>query len=350
MAPSMIDRLIRDHLFLQNLVMWLAQPLTSLDDVRPILHEQGFSIVALGRLLSLPADVRASVRVADLATQQSTRPDVLLRHEAERKYFFVECKENSFGPQSTTANQARTLLLVAGPRAAETLGLDRREVTASYLGFMVPDDKVALLTKTLGSLHAEMAHARLPSGQSSVFGLAAQSDEISLSIDDGASSFVGLEPGNHVCMWCEPGNDPRPFYFMPYDPGVHQSPEEKAKSELELFKRIQQHVLADVGGVRVPVEIRLSADSLLDRVYSGIYSLWEERDDKAQVRRLGNRYLNRLARAVHSTSPRAMVQEGNVWKVTLDDQEPYERVVNALMRFDPEVPDAQDTMPRLPES
>lgn len=286
MAPSTVEKLIRDHLFQQNLVMWLAQPLTSLDNVRPILHEQGFSISALGRLLSLPADVGASVRDAALATQQSARPDVLLRHEAEKKYFFVECKENSFGSKSTTANQARTLLLVAGSRAAEMLGLDGREVTASYLGFMVPNDKAALLRETLSNLDAEMAHARLPSGQSSVFGLSAQSDEISLSIDGGASPFVGLEPGTYVCMWCEPGDDPRPFYFMPYDPGVHQSTEEKAKSELELFKRIQQHVLAEVGGMRVPVEIRLSADSLLDRAYSGMYSLWEERDDKTQVRRL----------------------------------------------------------------
>ncbi len=60
--------------------------------------------------------------------------------------------------------------------------------------------------------------------------------------------------------------------------------------------------------------------------------------------------INRLAQAVHSHSPGAMVQEGNAWTVTLDDQDRHERVMNALTRFDPEPPDVQDVMPSLPDS
>ena len=273
-----------------------------------------------------------------------------MRNEAARRFVLVECKENSFGQESTTASQARTLLLVAGPRAAEILGLADDEVTASMLGFVVPEDRVTLLTETLDSLDTEIGRAQLVSGQSSVFGLTVDGDGIGLIVGESASSFVGLASGTHSCMRCEPETDPRPLYFMPYDPEIDQSLEERAKCRMELFKRIHQHVVTKVGRARAPVQLRLTADLLLNRAYFGMYDRWEEHGSKKHVRKLGNRFLNRIAQAVQSSSPGAMIQEGNHWKVTLDDPDRHERVMNVLTRFDPKPPDVQDIMPTLPDT
>ena len=66
MDHSTPSDLIRDHLFQQNLVIWLTQPLDGPSDVHPILYKAGFSVVALSRQLSLPPDIAASVQKARL--------------------------------------------------------------------------------------------------------------------------------------------------------------------------------------------------------------------------------------------------------------------------------------------
>ena len=47
-------KLIPDPLFQQNVILWLAQEGPPSGDIEPVLHAQGFGVLAVGRLLSLP--------------------------------------------------------------------------------------------------------------------------------------------------------------------------------------------------------------------------------------------------------------------------------------------------------
>lgn len=240
-------------------------------------------------------------------------------------------------------------MLMAGARAAEIFGLATSEVAASSLGFVLPKDNAFQLSETLDHLRKEMDDSGLPWGHSSVLGFGLQNGEVCLFVEDKIGSFVELSSGIYPFMTHEPGTDPRPFYFIPYQPGLNQSVAEKNKCKLDLFKRLQQNIVTDVGQLRPPTQLHLTADSLLNRAYWGIYELWEDRDDRQHLRRLCNRFLHRVARVLHSSVPKSMVQDGNSWKVTVDNGEKHERLMSALMRFGPETADLFDQL-QLPES
>lgn len=350
MVPYPINELIRDHLFQQNAIIWLTQASVSPNGIVPVLSKQGYSTLAIGRLLTLPADIRRAVHEAGLVTQDSANPDFILIHKTDRKYLLVECKENSFGPSSTTAKQARALMIMAGKRAAEILGLDTSEVEASFLGYVLPEENAAQLSNTLGHLREEMSRVGLPCGQSSVLNLVVRNGEVCLLVEDTAASFLGLIDGVHPFMRFEPETDPRPFYFLPYQPGLNQSAKERNKCKFDLLKRLQQNVVVEVGQMRPPAQLCLEADSLLNRAYSGIYELWEDRNDRQHLRRLCNRFLNKLARALHSSVSQSMVQDNSRWKVTAENKDQHDRLMTTLTRFSPEATDLLEHMPQLPES
>jgi hypothetical protein len=58
--------------------------------------------------------------------------------QQDGRYGVVECKGNSFGPESSTARQARTLPAAVGPRLDEALGLRSGTITRSTAGYLVP--------------------------------------------------------------------------------------------------------------------------------------------------------------------------------------------------------------------
>lgn len=350
MVPHPIDELIEDHLFQQNAIIWLAQPSASPDGMVPLLFRQGYSALAIGRLLALPADLRQALTNVHLDTQQRAKPDVILINKGDRKYLFVDCKEGSFGPLSTTARQARTLMLMVGSRAAEILGLDDSEVESSFLGYVTSNDNAIRLVETLDHLREEMDSARLPYGRSSAIGLKVQDGQVCLVVEERVGSFIGVSIGVHAFMDLEPETDPRPFYFLPYDPGLNQTKAESDRCKFDLLRRVQQHVVAEVGRVRPPAQLHLTADTLLNRAYFGMYEYWEDRDDRTHLRRLCNRFLHRIARALHSPVPDSMVQDGSLWKVTVNDEDQHDRLIRTLTRFDPTASDLLEHMPQLPET
>lgn len=128
--PSTHDDLLKDPLFQLNMLLWLAQPLPAGNEISPLLYRRGFTVYAIAPLLPLPLDVRQVVHDT-LALQSGVRPDIVLVHNQERKFAFHECKTNSFGPDSSTAAQIRSLLIISGSRAAEILGLQHGNVSAS---------------------------------------------------------------------------------------------------------------------------------------------------------------------------------------------------------------------------
>jgi hypothetical protein len=329
----MPNELIRDPLFQLNALLWLAQPMPDGSEIRPLLYEQGFTVYAIAPLLGLPPDLHLMAQEAQINMQERLRPDVVLANEGARKFAFTECKESSFGATSSTAEQARSLLVVAGPRAAEVLGLAPGQVADSLLAFMTPQTEQRPLAQTLATLYEELDAAQIPAGQFSVLGLASTETEVSIAIDDQASAFFGLPKDNNPFMKRDPDTDPRPLYFIPYDPDINQSPEEREFCKRVLFERMQSTVVAAVGRARPPCDLPLSVEKILNDAMFGMYGQWENRESAKHMRRLCRRLMDALAKAVNSEAPNSMFQSGEGWKVVLQSSEQHEKVLDALTRF-----------------
>lgn len=333
MTP-MPNESIRDPLFQLNALLWLAQPLPEKSEINSLLYQKGFMVYAIAPLLGLPPDLRLMAQGARINVQERVRPDVVLAHEGDRKFAFTECKANSFAPASSTAEQARSLLVVAGPRAAEVLGLAPGQVTDSLVAFMTPQSEQGRLAQTLTTLYEELDAAKIPGGQFSVLGLLLTETEVSIAINDRASAFFALPSGIHPFIRREPDTDPKPLYFIPYDPDIDQSPEEREFCKRVLFERIQSTVVAAVGRASPPCELSLNSEKILNDAMFGMYGQWENRESARHMQRLCRQLMGALMQAVNSEAPNSMTFEpGQGWKITLHNNGQHDKVLDALTRF-----------------
>src|SRR3989338_8016764 len=118
-----IDKIIGDHLFQMNLILWLAQPIGMNIGLRAILAESGYSVYSIAPSLALPIPIRQRIREKNINAQDGCSPDIILGKEKSNFFLLVECKKQSFGPDSSTSEQARTLLLLDGQILGESLAL-----------------------------------------------------------------------------------------------------------------------------------------------------------------------------------------------------------------------------------
>lgn len=331
---SIPNELLKDPLFQLNILLWLAQPLPSKMEVIPLFYTKGFTVYAIAPLIGPPPDVRLAAQQAGIGIQERLRPDVVLAHENDAKFAFAECKASSFGPTSSTAEQARSLLVVAGNRAAEVLGLAPSQVSTTILGYLIPENDRVPLTQTVANLFKELGQNGLPAGQFSVLGLMMTDTDISIVINDLGSAFFKLPSGSNHFMKREPDTDPRPLYFIPYDPDVVQSDQEKVYCRRILFERMHSTIVAAVGCANPPAELVLESQKILNDAMFGMYGHWQNRESARHMRGLCRQFMDALTQVVNSVASGTMVfQPGKGWKTNLHDQEHHEKVIDALTRF-----------------
>jgi hypothetical protein len=330
---SSLDDLASDPLFQLNSLLWLAQPLPSGSDVTPLLWERGFAVYALAPLLTLPPDVRLKLQDAGLPHQGSTRPDVVLRRERDRRHAMMENKGKSFGPKSSTAEQARTLLVASGPRAAEILGLRPTDVGRSAAAYLVASASAQQMRETLRTLRKELQSAGIESGETPVVAIESDSQAVYLIADSDARDFFGLDE-RLAFLAVEAGNDPRPLYFIPYDPDCQQDPEQEAFCKRVLFERIQATVLGAAGRALPPATVPFEAERLLDDATWGMYGVWDNTDTRKHMRKLTRFLLGKLASAVCAEVQQAFLYiEGQRWLLNIASGDAQARICSVLSRF-----------------
>jgi hypothetical protein len=341
MTPT-VDELLRDPLFQLNAVLWMTQPLPAVSETIPVFYRSGFTVYAIAPLLALPPDLRLAAQNEGIRIKDRVRPDVVLAQESENKFGFTECKAESFSPESSTTEQARSLFLMAGPRAADVLGLTRSQVSESLLIYILPESSRELLTDTLTSLYQELNDAGLPTGQFSILGFIAGDVAISIKVDSPGSTFLSVPAGIHVFLQRESGTDPRPLYFIPYDPDVEQSRQERAFCKRVLFERMQSTVVAAAGRAIPPTQLLLETQSILNDAMFGMYENWENRDSARNMRKLCRQFMGNLMQAVNSSIPETIKYDhGEGWKIKLLDPENHETVLDSLTRFSIETLDLE---------
>jgi hypothetical protein len=333
MSPS-AEELIRDPVFQLNALLWMMQPLPEHATIDPLLYQRGFTVWAIAPPLAPPPELRLRAQQREMDTKDLVRPDVIAAKPKSGRFALVECKASSFGPLSSAASQARTLLVLGGPPCAEALGISDREVSETLCPFLMPEDQRDGFAPTLSQLHEELTAAELEPGRSSLLGLQASEAAIAVQPDEAASTFFGLPREASGFLTVEEDTSPRPLYFIPYDPDVDQSVTERQYGKRVLFERMLSAVISATGRATPPCPLVLHAKKLLNDAMFGMYEHWENRDASARMRRLCRELMNALRDAVESVVSDAFRYEPPVkWHVALADEEQREQALKALMRF-----------------
>jgi hypothetical protein len=343
------SELVADPVFQLNSLLWLTQPLPDAVGIHPVLREAGFEVDAIGPSVTLPPDILLLFKDSGLAHQDNIRPDMVLCRLQDGRYSVVECKGNSFGPESSTARQARTLLAAVGPRLDEALGLRSGTIRRSTAGYLVPSRAAADMGLTLQVLGNELDSKKLRAGASCVLALEAGDTALSLVADNAARDFFGLPVEKVEFLPVEEGTDPRPLYFIPYDPDCSQSEEERAFCKRVLFERIQASLLGAGGRALPPAELVFDAVGLLNDATLGMYDLWENKESAKHMRRLVRQLLAKLAEILRSEVGSVFrFIEDKGWTLQIPSENTKDAICNALSKFSCETMDLrQEPEPTL---
>lgn len=329
-----VSELAKDPLFQLNTLLWLAQPLAKDGDITPLFYQKGFTVYAISPLLPIPPDLRLASQQSGITLREGVRPDVVLSQSEQHKHAVIECKAGSFGAQSSTAEQARSLLIAAGPRSAEIFGLSPAEISASILGYLIPNSDREMLSQTLSELRGELADNGLPGGVSCVLGLEITDSHLGIFVDADGGSFFSLPEGFNAFKVREPGTDPRPLYFIPYDPDIQQSEQERVLCKQILFERMQATIITAIGRAHPPSEIILESRSLLNDAMFGMFEHWENTESARHMRSLCTQFMRALMEATNSESTGSIsFQPNRGWRIALNDDVEHAKVLDAVTRF-----------------
>lgn len=327
------SELIRDPLFQLNSLLWLTQPLPTDGSFVPLFYQRGFTVHSIAPILAPPLDTLLVVKDKSIHANDRARPDVILKNDEQLKYAFVECKKESFSVSSSTAEQTRTLLLVSG-RTADVLGLQPAQVNESCLAFTLPEDCRVKFHRTINELRNELEDQSLSAGDTSIIGLNATDNQCSIDIDEYRSGFFGLPIGRTTYSIFDDDTDPRPLYFIPYDPDVDQTQEERMFCRRILFERMLSAVISAYGRTPPPTTIILKTESILNDAMFGMYLNWENRESAKHLRRLCKMFFNSLMQTVNQTASGAVVYDAEKgWKIESRDHQHQDNVLDLLSRF-----------------
>lgn len=345
-----INELCKDPLFQLNLAIWLAQPQIEHFHIHPLFYKSGLSIYSIGPLLALPPDIRLAVS-EKLDCQEGARPDLVLETKATKKFCILECKTSSFGPSSTKpASQARALLLIAGPILSEVLGLGTRRQNEGILCYFSGSNQIKMMENTLGILAQEIDGIKLESGEYGCFGVKLEQSTILLEYSDRIKKFLNfIEDSPVKILTFEAETDPRPLYFIPYDPNIQQTKEEQELCRRILFERILSYIISKIGGVTIPSSIIFAIEEILNSATFGVYEVWEDNETKKHIRRLVREFLEDIrSRMDEELREHINYESKRGWTFNLKDTETYEEMLKQISKFKPETLDlSKELQPTL---
>jgi len=324
-----IDELVGDHLFQLNLILWLTQPITADIGIRPLLADLGFSVYSISPPLALPIHIREKIREMNLSAQDACSPDVLSNRKEADFFLLVECKKSSFGVNSTTAEQARTLLLLEGQVLGESLALSPTTIVDSAVSFVTKEDQRSQMQLTCENLKKEITDKGFKANLAFCFGIKYDPENsVYIEIDSIAANQFGLIGRDSEAIKIiqgQPDTDPRPLYFIPLDPAVEQN--EYGKKTLE--QRLLGELLSLIGRVKVPSKTLFKVEDLLEKATWGMYNIWGDRDARTHLKRQVKSFLKNKVAAMF---PQNFQQDQDAWILNIESPKDKESILSAFQK------------------
>lgn len=279
---------LKNPLVQVNLLLHLALPYPMGDAIEPILNHLGFRIYAVNRRIGLPIEVvsRARERVS---LQNACSPDIVLSNGQRSIALLIECKSSSFGSLTTQAQQARTLLLLTGPRISNYLGY--RDISESTAVYVLPGSEIEQQEECLASITSELRRLSLETTEWEVWGLVQSEDGISLRNLKAGRSLD--DPGDIRVVTTDDPKNYEVMRLIPVDPDVAADDPIGTQVLQERLRNsfVQQVLRHSPSGY--PITVTVSVDSMCSRVILFVWEAWNP-ESKTWLRRKVRNYIRRM--------------------------------------------------------
>lgn len=272
-----------DPIFQLNMVLWSLKDLPIHQrsyQIRPVLREAGYYLVAIDRKIILPSDVTIRQSLMRLVTRLTPPvPDIWLRHINGEADLIIELKSQGFGLDSSNVNQALKLLVAS---ADLSLSVGNPAIKRpGHLTFITVLQDAKYLLETIDALKAKLDEYKIPSSPASVIGL---SDNDSAWIWESPNPSCLPQPLKQtlsepisVLRKIESVEEMLPLLFIPWIPDSGESYLHSIGLSV-LTGRVLCCVLAEINNAEPPVTLTLRASDILEEATYGVFSSWKEQE------------------------------------------------------------------------
>lgn len=327
--------LLSDPVFQLNLGIWMLQQFPDEASIHPILSRAGYVLDSISRKLP-PSPSMRPVLVRLAGSDGAPSPDILAQGPPDSPWLILECKGASFGPQSSNSKQALKLMAVASD-LSDALGLAGDPQPAGVCYLTTSQHHVALAS-TLEHLRTIIESASLPVPSIACLGVSRDEDGIYVEMcpqDDSPAGLKRALPARQIVVKNDPGDDPRPLYYVPWDPGVSQDPEQSEYCRSLLNSRLSVAAAGTVGRSRPPRRVTLKMETLLSDATFGVSDQWRSRSDLGRTLRNAKRFLKDALKDLAEQLAMAVPTDPDRIEITVRNESDCEAAVDALLRANP---------------
>jgi hypothetical protein len=134
----------------------------------------------------------------------------------------------------------------------------------------------------------------------------------------------------------EKDTDPRPLYFIPYDPNLCQSKEEQELCRRILFERILGHVISKIGGAEIPTTVIFSMEDLLNSATFGLYEIWDDSEATRHLKNIVKDFIKNIINTIDESFNKCIQHKSGVgWTVDIQDKKTHEELLKKILKFKP---------------
>ena len=341
-----VDELIADPIFQLNSIIWSLVDAPKDGFARPLLRELGYSLFSLSQPLNPDQSVRPAI-FSWLGNTQPPKAEAVAAHADNSEPWLVfECKATSFSPESTTAGQARKYLAIS-PILGSSLALGMGASCCGDVVYVTAEDAGPDLLITLVNLRGEAAARGISSAHVAVLSLAARDGEIHLLLagaSRGTSRLMTLAKGECLLAF-EPGIDPRPLYYIPWDPGVDQTTEFAKHGKQILVQRCIIYAISQVRRAKIKESLVIDGADLVCKATNNLAKKWRSASDLREMSQTVVRVMaERLSRS--KKHPIVFANSGSSITMTIPTEGIRKIIADLLLKGDVE-PSARDPIIEL---
>ncbi|MFF3451224.1 hypothetical protein ACFYXJ_29225 [Streptomyces sp. NPDC002667] len=325
------ELITRDPVFQVNACLWLvAKPSPAKDGQRPY-YDLGYRLRSLGAPLAFKDELRPKLAKSSLGAKPP-EPDVLIHHIASGDHLVIECKASSFSSSSSTAGQARKLLIACAD-ADSAVGV----AGEAFVIYVIPGEDCQLQMTTLAELTAELNSEEFVTAPYGTLGLQVDDEGLwaDLSINKQSTKEHVADVIGRVLVVPQSGGDFRPLYFIPYDPAAadNQDAEELNYCHKLLVERFYVGAVQEIGTADVPECLVIRADDLLRKATYGISDKWVARE----LVTLKARLIQGMGKILNKKSLKGKVEAtGSRVEIRLGSEDDRQAAIDLLLKANTE--------------
>ncbi len=297
-------------LFQLNLMIFLSWPSPSVV-VDPLFYKEGYELYKIGPRIptALEAQARANSSVPPIPFTPRPSPDIVLRHTEKKTILIIECKKQSFGPDSKQASQAASLLSCVGQHVASVFGLPSEECWSSFLCYAMGDSNISAMQDTINALATKLEDTSIPVTDSGCISITVLQDGVYMAMEPRSRiPLSGLQdatqPGIKVMPLAD-GDDPRPLYLIPIDPSITVN-DDYEKSMLS--ERVRMALASLLGSQLDQGEFAFELDDVM-RSAIEVWDMWADYDCRKYVKNAVRSYLRLIFREVNKVGLQVTVDQ-----------------------------------------